>query len=397
MKPVHIRLHNQLEKRLGSSRSQWWSYQPSGTSGPKAGEDPEVETLVALAQGLQSAGPLQVDPTFARRLEDRMLVHYAVQTHEQAIRTQRNVPLLAGWQVRLVLGAVLLCLLLGSGVLTAAAHITNPTNPLYAVKRWEQQVQTMLTPSAVERAEQEKQIAYDQLSALASLADPAHARRYQQALVDLHQQIQATAEVINTVPTGKDRDRLSSELQRLRADARLSLRSLLPRLTIAEQLATTQELGWLDARVPSLKRIEVTLSLHPSMLAMISVSGDGLQTGLRLLLDGQPVTSAVSYRSGSYMFVVNWAGKRAPHMVGILNPDGTGTQTTQFALTVSESNNVQGKDAANGNGAGNGNTDNGLKGNGNGGSNSHGHGPTSGNGNSAGKPASTPTPRKRQN
>jgi hypothetical protein len=45
-----------------------------------------VDELVALALRLQSAPPLQVDPDFAQRLEQRILVHNTALRLEQPVR-----------------------------------------------------------------------------------------------------------------------------------------------------------------------------------------------------------------------------------------------------------------------------------------------------------------------
>jgi len=153
----------------------------------------------------------------------------------------------------LVLGFCLLLLLLGTGMLVAAAQVSNPNNPLYAVKRWEQGVQVSLARSPESRADLDLQFARDRLSTLASLADPAHAEAYRQALADFEQQLRNASSSIGAIPAGPDHDRLSSQLATLKADARRTLRSFLPRLALAERLVTTDVLGQEGDTVPLLR------------------------------------------------------------------------------------------------------------------------------------------------
>jgi len=138
-------------------------------------------------------------------------------------------------------------------MLVAAAQVSNPNNPLYAVKRWEQGVQVSLARSPESRADLDLQFARDRLSTLASLADPAHAEAYRQALADFEQQLRNASSSIGAIPAGPDHDRLSSQLATLKADARRTLRSFLPRLALAERLVTTDVLGQEGDTVPLLR------------------------------------------------------------------------------------------------------------------------------------------------
>src|SRR5215467_5570730 len=120
--------------------------------------DPEVDELVALAHRFQSASPLQVDPAFARHLEQRVLMHNAALGLQQFQR-RRLFPRLGGVHpfFGVALALCMLLILLGTGVLVVAAQVSNPDNPLYAVKRLEQHMQVSLVNSSNNQAEMDLQ------------------------------------------------------------------------------------------------------------------------------------------------------------------------------------------------------------------------------------------------
>jgi hypothetical protein len=297
-------------------------------------DDPEVDQLVALAHRLPSATPLQVRPDFVRQLERRMLLRNA------ELRQQRTA---RGWsfprllQAHPIVAAIMcLCILLllaGTGTLVAAAQATDPDSPLYTLKHWEQYVQVSLpSTSAESRAELNLQVARDHLHTLASLATPAHAQNYRQALLDLDQHIGTAAQAIHALPPGPGQRHLLSELATLKADARHALRGFLSQLALPERLATTAELGHLGDSVPILKSIEIELPAHPNGQATISITGTDIQAGAQLLVDGRLVEVSGTLQSSVYVFMVNWRGDQHPQRIGVLNPDGTAVQTAAITL-----------------------------------------------------------------
>ena len=333
--------------------------------------DPEIDELVMVARRLQSSPHLLPDPDFADLLESRVLLRQA------SLRRKRpahrwSFPRLWGAHpvYGIALGLCLLILLLGTSVLVAAAQVSNPENPLYAVKRWEQHVQISLSSSSESRAELDVQFARERLNTLAALAEPAQADAYSQALTDFDQQLNAATSAIRGLSSASDREHLSSELATLEVDARQTLRGFLPQLALAERLLTTDELGRLGYTVPHLQSVDVEitpLSAHPvEHAATISISGDNIQPGAQLLVNGQVMDAQGSFQNGLYVFTTSWQGDQPPQSIGILNPDSTVAQTTHITMKSS-------------NGNGNGNNGNGNNG---------GHG----NGNNGGKPDKTPTP-----
>jgi hypothetical protein len=140
----------------------------------------------------------------------------------------------------------------------------------------------------------------------------------------------------------------------------------LPQLALTERLLTTDELGRLGETVPRLQSVLIVLTAHPVEHAVISITGDNIQPGAQLLVNGQVIEAQGSFQNGLYVFTASWQGDQPPQSIGILNPDSTVAQTT--AITMKSSN---------------------INGNGNdGNSNNGGHG----NGNNGGKPDKTPTP-----
>jgi Domain of unknown function (DUF5667) len=330
--------------------------------------DPEIDELVMVARRLQSSPQLQADPAFADLLERRLLQRQASLRRERPAR-RWFFPRL--WSTHPVFGVALsLCLLLivlGTGVLVAAAQVSNPESPLYIVKHWEEHMQVSLAGSSQSRAELDVQFAREDLNTLAGLADPAQAGDYSQTLTEFDQQLNTASSAIQGLPSGADRERLSSELAALKVDARHKLRGFLPQLALAERLVTTDELGRLGDTVSRLLSVEIDLlGRSNERTATISISGDDIQSGAQLLVNGQVIDAQGSFQNGLYIFTTSWNGDQHPQSIGILNPDGTVAQTT--AITMKSSN-----------GNGNGNNGNGNNG---------GHG----NGNGNGKPDKTPPP-----
>ncbi|HZO73024.1 MAG TPA: hypothetical protein VFB60_12555 [Ktedonobacteraceae bacterium] len=332
MRPLPDRLNDRLEQQI----TFWHNTEQQGQLLDALGNDPEVDELVKLADRIQSAPSLEASPVFARHLEQRLLLRNAqLQQKRLALSRWSWLPWPA-WQPRralLIASITLLCLLLGTGVL-AVAQASGPTSPLYVVKNWEQNVQISLAHSPLDRAEVCRQIVLDRLKSLTSLTTPADTTAYYQDLADIDQQIDMIVQIINTLPAGADRDRLSDELAQTRSEMRTTLRGLLPLLTIDERLQTTARLAQLGDTVPHLQSVFMVLSFHPQEQAMISLTGSNLSNGAQLLIDNRVVTNTGSFQNGVYVFVIPWQNTQSPHTIGILNSDGTAAQTNAITLVV---------------------------------------------------------------
>lgn len=305
------------------------AYAPSGGQ--------EIDELVMVARRLQASPQVQADPVFADLLERRLLLHRAALRRERSAlawffpRLWRAHPVFSA-----VLGLCVLLLMLGTGVLVAAAQVTNPENPLYIVKHWEQHMQVSLASSPRSQAELYIQFAQESLETLAGLANPAQADAYYQALVDFDQKISVASIAIQALPAGADRDRLSGKLASLRTDARQKLRAFLPQLDLDERLVTTGELERLGDTVPRLLSVEIDVSAHPEHMATINIRGDDIQPGAQLLVNGQIIDAAGSFQNGLYVFTTGWNGNQHVQSLDLLNPDGTAVRAT--AITVNSSN-----------------------------------------------------------
>lgn len=337
MKPLEERLNDRLEQ------AQWGI----GRNGQHAGgfmlpgrereHDSEVEELVALARRLQQAHPLQVAPDFVRQLERRM-VRRCVEL-QRGSRRRSFFSLLRARPARsAVLGIGLLFCLLSTSVLALAAQVTDPTSPLYGLKSWEQHVQLQLSGSPADQATLDLQFARDRLKTLPALADTAHASAYRRALADLDQQVNAAAAAINELPGGAHQAPLAGELASLKLDAIHVLRGLLARLALPEQLGTTSELARLGDTVPLVRQASLTLPAHPNERATIRFTGLDLQSGAHLVVDGQVIEETGTLQHGQMVFVIGWNGNQHPHSLGILNPDGTATETTAMTIKGADTN-----------------------------------------------------------
>jgi hypothetical protein len=323
------RLNEQLEQQLGNVQTHPIS------SSPSIGErDAEVDRLVVLAQRLRSAPFLQPDPDFAQQLEERLLLRARVlhATRTARDRSWRFLPSLRPILAP-ALSLVIVLLVVGSGVLIAGAQATNPDNPLYEVKHWEQHVQMALSSSPESRAELSLQFVQDHLTALTHLANPADAQAYRQELQALEQEMEAAMSTITTLPPGIQRDRLFSELTTLKERTFHTLYGLLPHLALPERLATTTTLAHLGASVPVLQRVTLTLPTQARGQAIISILGTGIQPGVLLVIDGQATTIQGSEQNGTFIFIISPAGSPHYQEIGILNPDGTAVQTAAIIVT----------------------------------------------------------------
>lgn len=338
MKPLPERFNDALEQQLAARRAQKRPEDQDQVL--PTGNDPEVEKLLALARRLQTAPPLQVDQEFARRLEGRLRAHQAAQ------HLARSEPKKAFWwfqgpvlRTAFILATVIICIiLLGTGVMITAAQATNPSNPLYIVRQWEQGIQ-QATPTAItNQAEQERQGVLDQLHTLSGLAKPAQTAAYNQGIIVLDQKLIHLTLTINALPGGPEQQRMLSELRTLKTTVNATLRGFLPQLAIAERLTTTDELSQLGDQVPELTNAAMVVSMSPKEQATVSLAGKNLVPEARLLIDDQLATADASIQNGIHVFVVDWSGQQAPATLGIMNPDGTATHTKTITFTILHNN-----------------------------------------------------------
>ncbi len=382
MRSLPDRLNDRIERQRRGERAVT----------PGKIQDPEVDELATLARRLQVTPQLRVNPDFAQQLEARLLTQHTIQSlrlYGRATTMQANWHARRSPWKRLAFGTALIALLLLAtmGTLSAAAQVTNPNNPLYEVRRLVQRVQYPQTNATIIQADANLHNAQDQLTMLTGQTASTNSAAYRRSLANLEQQITGLNHRIQTLPTGPDRDNLTHKLLTLKANARQTLRQLLPTLNLSEQLLTTNALEQLGDTVPHIDRATMVVT-HSNKQATITITGDHLQPGAKLLIDDQLVTASPSWQNGAAVFIANWPGKASPKTIGILNPDDTAAQTTTITFTLTNDNdndngNSQNKGNNNGNnGQNNNNGNNNSNGNSNNSNNNGSNGNNKGNDNS---------------
>jgi Domain of unknown function (DUF5667) len=342
MEPQQEHHANQLEELLSSH-----SGQNSAHMRPVVPDDmdSEVREMAMLAQHLQTSPSLIPDPAFVRRLERNILAHRVdhLQTNELHDKRHRLTGKVRVSHVHFVSAMLLFCLLIGTSIiLMKAATISNPDNPLYGVKVWEQQVQLSLASSSQSRADVRLDITRDRLNTIPGLTDISHASAYQQTLEDIKQQIDTVTSIIDTLPAGSDRQNLSTELARLKTDIRHTLYSVLLKIPLAEQLATSTMLGQLGMPVPSIQSVTMVVTTHPTSLATVTIIGTNLTDTTHLIVNNHTVTSVCELQNDSYTFTIPWQDKNPPTVIAVSNTDGTSAQTTSITFVYIDRNNNSG-------------------------------------------------------
>lgn len=356
MKSLYERLNRRLDQTVSSSQLR----EPQQSDFLPAERDEETDELIALARRIREEEAVQVAPDFAQQLERRMLRYNAEVKLQQRSKKSSFFALFRTHHVfSAVLSLCLLFLLFSTSTLALAAQANNPDNPLYAVKNWEQHVQLLFAGNAENQASLNLQFAQGRLDALSSLTSANHAAAYRQTLTDLDQNIDVAAAIINSLPAGAQRDHMTGELSSFKGDAINVLRGLLSRLAIPERLTTTNELANLGDQVPHIDSAILHLPAHANEKAIIRLTGNNIDAGAHLLIDGQLVDASGSLQNGQIIFRIDWQGRLYPQSLGIMNPDDTIAQIAVTATQNSGTNSNQGGN--NGNQTGNGDNRNGNK------------------------------------
>jgi hypothetical protein len=329
---------DELEELLSSHSGQNLSVQL--LPGVPNDVDPEVGEMVTLARNLQASPSLIANPVFAQRLERKVLAHRVRYTQTKASGGSWRRLFGMALHMRIVLASILLCLLTSTGtVLAMAASVSNPSNPLYNIKVWEQDIQLSLTRSSQNQVDVSLRIIRDRLNAATNVADASHASAYHRTIEDVEQRIDAVSQVIDKLPAGSDRQRFSSELATVKNDARRTLYSLLSKLPFTEQLTTTTFLGHLGASVPSIQQATVVVTGHPSEQAKVTIVGTNLTNRTRLVINNQLVAGDCTLQHNTCVFVVPWHNEGPPGTVAVLNNDNTAAQMAAITFVYSDSGN----------------------------------------------------------
>lgn len=316
--------------------------------------DPEINELIALAQRLQTAPQLEVAPNFKQQLQRRFLRRHA---EIKLAQQQRKRTIFSFFHMhpifRIVVSVCILICIASTSLLVLAAQVSNPNNPLYSFKLFEQHIQMTLAGSAEQQAALDLQFAQERLNTLATLTGTAHTEEYHEALIDFDQRLTTATSAINALPASSQRTQLLNQLANLRSNALQDLHSFLPQLALSERLATTNELARLGESVPHLVSATLILPDHPNESATIVLVGSDIQPGAQLLVDGKLFTATGTLKNGQMTFVIAWRGDQHPQWLGLLNPDGTATQIQATIIKTTGSNNNGDGGDKNGNSNGN--------------------------------------------
>ncbi len=324
------------------ARDSSGGWTPTGVARTYA-QDAELAPLMDAAARLEPLWTAQPDARFAQALQARilakaserrrdMLAPVPASTARSEEAGRRVPPALAHGRalLRPALVAAVALIALSIGTLTAAAH-AGPGNPLFLLHRLEQSVQVAAAGDNSDRARLHMQYARQWLAAVHDAAathagDPT----YSSALQALRDEDTAAAQDIAQVPAGSDRDALNAELASLHGDERNTLRDALAGIGWPDRVSTTSALGALGVTVP---RVVNAKAVVEDGSWNISIEGSGFQPGAVLLVNGQPVGSAISSNDNELearLPVDAFPG--APQSLGVGNPDGTAASTTNIHL-----------------------------------------------------------------
>lgn len=222
--------------------------------------------------------------------------------------------------------AAAVLLIVGSGVLAAAALGAGPGQPLYGVHRLEQGAWTTLATSPDERVRLHVQYAQEALNAFdAAVAQHASDQADRDALTTFEQEMQAAADGIAGLPAGNSRTALTAQLASLHTRGEQDLLAALPKLDWALRAEVTVAIGQLGVSVPHVNQASIAGANHNgNYVWTVTVTGSGFAPGAVLLIDGRPVGTAVSHSSTQLVVQVDSNQlSDGVHTVGVGNPDGT--------------------------------------------------------------------------
>lgn len=337
MKPIEEHLNDRLElEKWGVIGRESPS---SGFIAPvmKNESDEEVDALLAIVHDLQKSPQLQPRPEFMVQLERRLIRRHA----ELRIQSRSKRRSFISWvytrpALTAVLGICLIFVLLSSSMVALAAQVTDPTNPLYSLKGWGQQIQLQLTSNPADQASLNLQFARDRLNTIPSLANSADEGAYRLAVSDFDQKITASSATIKGLPSGAKQAMLVRQLANLKIDAIHILRTHLVQLEVPEQLYTTTELARLGDTIPNVKQVLLTLPSKSTKDETISFLGSDLQPGAWLLINGKKRQQTGTLQQGWLVFVIDNNGMQRPQSLGMLNPDGSATETSTITISTND-------------------------------------------------------------
>lgn len=242
---------------------------------------------------------------------------------------------------RLLWPAVAAMLLLAIGMTTfTAAAAAGPGSPLYGLHRWEQDLQVNIAGSATDRTRLHLGYAQDALNALnAATSGNQVGATYDDALATFRDEMRAAEADLDSISAGSERNTLSDQLERLRAQGREDLRSALPMLPWSDRVETTGALAELGDNVLQVTWVDMVYTEHSAHGWKVTVFGSGFQPGALLLVNGTPAGTVISVTPTQ--LVAQLPGDdfaSPPANVGAANPDDTAALTTNVTRHELEDN-----------------------------------------------------------
>lgn len=319
--------------------------QPAPRSRPQddqPGQDDELHALLETARHIEALPTLRPGAAFSqrlgRRLQARAAAMRAAGRSSQSTRTEdqpRRGFGLSGWMsVHPGLAAVVLALAV-LGVLgivgVAGAQASDPGNPLYQVKRFEQSIQLSLA-SPAEKVRLHIGYARSDLQALSGYAQQSDDANYERVLGYLNQETDQATSDLKNVPSGTEYTQLAQQLDQLKSDEQQTLRGLLQQLDITERLVTTNALSASGASGPVISKVVLTVS--DGNKATVVISGSGFEPGAQLLVDGRVMPADVTVQPQEFTAVLSLPAGARPAQLGIANPDGTAVQSAVIQPTT---------------------------------------------------------------
>jgi hypothetical protein len=318
--------------------------QPSSKGLPQQTQTDQDEMLNALletARRIEALPTLRPGASFSQRLGRQVQARAAAMrrangSSPSALAESRHQLrfALSGWmRVHPGLAAVV-ALLAVMGVLgvvgVVGAQASDPGNPFYQVKRFEQSIQLSFANPA-DRVRLNIGYARSDLQALSSYAQQGDDANYERILGYLNQETSHAENDLKAVPAGAEYTQLAQQLAQVQQDEQQTLRALLKRLDITERLNTTDALRTLGASVPAITK--VVLRVDEDNRATVVISGSGFEPGAALLVDGRVMPAEVTVQQQEFTAIVALPPGALPTQFGIVNPDGTAVQIPLTQLT----------------------------------------------------------------
>jgi hypothetical protein len=317
------------EERLDLLLEQY--KQGSIDSSSLSAEDAE---RVAAAASLTCLNTLEVPSAFAERIEERVRTRVHTlhlegipqksHSHRRTIG-YHTIPL----RKYFALASIILLLALvftGFGVTRVAAN-SLPGDPLYQVKRLEQQIVVAQTQDQEQKVSLE--IAHVS-TALADLSAVVQERRSDTditaALAVVASDTQGSQQAVNVLPEGQARENLVRTLTVTLNAERSALLQLLPDLSWSQHLAFTNQLGRVGEQIPLVTR--VTAAWNANHMLILTITGKNFAPGVRPII--AEVSRGIVMQQTSTTLTIAVVAADLPdehaYTVGVANPDGTVAQ-----------------------------------------------------------------------